>query len=71
MGLLAGCTFFTGFPGRTKYLVAPVSATASCLDIYITDVDYAVSIFLLVWLLMIVLFSSSSNVVLLWWGKMS
>ena len=63
MGLLAGCTFFTGFPGRTTYLVAPLSAMASCLDIYTTDVEYAVSIFLLVWLLtMIVLLSSSSLV---------
>ena len=31
--LLDGCTLFTGVPGRTKCLVAPVSAMASCLVI--------------------------------------
>ena len=33
IGLLAGCIFFTGVPGRMKYPVAPVSDIASCLDI--------------------------------------
>ena len=46
--LLDGCTFFTGITGRKKCLVAPVSAMASCLGIYIIDVEYAVSICLLV-----------------------
>ena len=48
IGLLDVCTLFTGVPGRTKFLVAPVSDMASCLNICIIDVDYAVSICLLV-----------------------
>ena len=30
IGLLAGCTLFTGVPGRTKFLVALVSGMAYC-----------------------------------------
>ena len=63
IGLLAGCTFVTGVPGRTKFPVAPASATASCLVIYIIYVEYAVSIYLLFRLLMIIVFLSSSSVV--------
>ena len=48
IGLLAGCTFFTGFPGSTKCPVAPVSAMTSSLGIYIIDVDYSFSVYLLV-----------------------
>ena len=55
--LLAGCTFFTGFPGSTKCPVDPVSSIASCLDICIIDVEYAVSICLLFQLLMMTFFS--------------
>ena len=46
--LLYACTFFTGVPGSTKCPVYLVSDMASCLDICITDVEYAVSICLLV-----------------------
>ena len=56
IGFLAGCTFFTGVPGRTKFSVAPVSDMASCLGICITDAEYAVSICLLVWFLMMIFF---------------
>ena len=45
--LLDGCIFFTGVPGNKKCPVAPVSAVGSGLEIYITDVKYAVSICLL------------------------
>ena len=44
IGVLAGCTFFTGAPSRKKFLVAPVSTMASCLGICISGVDYSVSI---------------------------
>ena len=47
-GFLAGCTFFTGFSVTTKCPVAPVSDMASSLGICITDVEYDVSIRLLV-----------------------
>ena len=42
--MLAGCTFFTGVPDRTKLPVAPLSEMASFLDICISGVYYAVSI---------------------------
>ena len=48
IGLPDGCVFFTGVPGRTKCPVAQVSDMDSCLDICITDVEYATSICLLV-----------------------
>ena len=44
IGVLDGCTFFTGVPGRKKFDVAPVSTILSCLDICISGVEYAVSI---------------------------
>ena len=36
--LLAGCTFFTGVPGRKKCPVDSASTMASCLIIFIIDV---------------------------------
>ena len=45
-GVPDGCTFFTGVPGRTKCLVAPVPDMASSLDRYISSVEYAVSNYL-------------------------
>ena len=47
IGLLSGCTLCTGVPGTKKFPVAPASAMASCLVIFIIYVDYAVSIYLL------------------------
>ena len=47
-----------------KYPVAPVSAMASCLDICITDVEYAVSVCLLVLLFMMIVLLSSSSLLL-------
>ena len=60
IGLIAGLTLFTGVPGRKKFPVALVSVMASCLGIFIIDVDYAVSICLLVLLLMVIFLFSSS-----------
>ena len=58
IGLLAGCTFYTGVPGRNKCPVSQVSNMASCLDICITDVEYVVSTCLLVRLFMMIVLSS-------------
>ena len=44
--VIAGCTFFTGVPGRKKCPVDPVSTMVSCLDSCISGVENAVSIFL-------------------------
>ena len=63
IGFLDGCTFVTVVPGRKKCPVAPASAMASYLVICIIDVDYAVSICLLVRFLMIIVLSSPSSVV--------
>ena len=60
IGLLVGCTLFTGFSVRKKFPVAPASAMASCFVIYIIDGEYAVSICLFFRLLMIVVLSSPS-----------
>ena len=61
IGLSAGCNCFTGVPGRSKYPVAPTSAIASLCVIYISNVEYGVSIVLSVWLFMIVFISLSSS----------
>ena len=63
LGFLAGCKFFTGVTGRKKCPVALVSSMASCLDICIIDVEYSVSICLLVWFLMMIVLLSSSSLV--------
>ena len=63
IGLLADYTFFTEVPGRKKCSLAPVSTMEYCLDICITDVEFAVSICLLVRLLMMIVLSSSSSFV--------
>ena len=63
IGLIAGCTLFTGVTGRTKCLVAPASAMASCFVILIIGVWYAVFVFLFFRLLMIVVLLSLSSVV--------
>ena len=60
IGLVSGCKTFTGVPGRTKCPVAPASAIASLFVIFSSDVGYAASIVLGVYLLMVVVFSSSS-----------
>ena len=57
--LIASCKFLTGVPGRKKCLFAPASSMASFLVIYIIDVEYVVSICLLVQFLMIFLSLSS------------
>ena len=60
IGLLPGCTLFDRVPGRKKFPVAHIFAMEYCLDICIIDVEYAVSIYLLVRLLMMIFLSSSS-----------
>ena len=45
--MLAGFTFFTGIPGRTKCPVSHESAMASLLLFLMIDVEYAVSNFYL------------------------
>ena len=62
IGFIAGCTFFTGVLGRTKYPVAPESDMASFLAICIIDIDYAFFICSLVRLLIIIVLSSLSSV---------
>ena len=54
---LSGCTIFTGVPGWKKCTVAPASPISSLLVNFMIDVEYAVSIFLIFWLLMIVVLS--------------
>ena len=63
IGFLAGCKLFTGVPGSMKIPVAPVSVLEFCLDICIIDVEYAISICLLVILLMMIVLLSSSSLV--------
>ena len=44
IGFIAGFKFSTGFPGRTKFSVAHLSAIASVFVIFNTDVECDVSI---------------------------
>ena len=52
--LLAGCVFCFWSSWQEKCPVAPASTMAYCLVICIIDIEYAVSIYLLVLLLMII-----------------
>ena len=61
IGLMAGCKFFTVVPVRKKCPVAPASAMASLLVIFMINLEYSVSIYFCVWLFMIDILSSSSS----------
>ena len=61
IGLGAGCKLFTNVPGRKKFPVSPASAISSLFVIFVSDVEYSVSVVLFFQLLMIVVLSFSSS----------
>ena len=65
IGLSSCCKIFTSVTGRTKCPVDPESAISSLFFIFVSDVEYAVSIVVGVWLLMIVIFHCR-HCLLLW-----
>ena len=44
IGLISGCKLFTGVPGRKTFPVAPASDISSLFFVFISIVEYAVSI---------------------------
>ena len=46
IGLIAGCKLFTSFLGRKKHPADPATSIASLFVIFMSDVEYAISIVL-------------------------